>query len=398
MEEPINTEVTRATEETRNPSDFKPLAIKIKSVGLVMLVVFATIFFLAWAKAILVPLVLSILISYSLAPMVTWINRLKIPRALIAIILLSGLTLSISYGVYSLRDQAETILDKIPKALQQLRVPKAAVGGRYQAPQEEGKGIMEKVQDAAEEIEKVTEEVTTKMDGKESSASTEVTNVIISQSAFDIRNYIWQGTMGALALGGNITVMVIFVFLFLVAGDLYKRKLIKITGSRFSDRKTAVEIVNDFNRQLKQYLFILLLSCIFVGVATWLAFLWIGLEEAAVWGVIAGVATLIPYVGPAIIFVTTGIVALLQFGTIPMALLVAITSLGITGFQGYALLPLLASKTANINTIAIFLGLVFWGWLWGPLGLLVATPILIIIKVICDHIENLNPISELLGN
>ena len=134
-----------------------------------------------------------------------------------------------------------------------------------------------------------------------------------------------------------------------------------------------------------------------MGVLTWLAFLALGVEQAGFWGVLAGVASAIPYLGPFLVLVGTGVAAFIQFGELEMSIVVAGTSLAITSVQGYLLTPWLTSHISSLNAVAIFIGLLFWGWLWGPVGLVVATPILMIVKSLCDHVINLRPVGELLG-
>ena len=157
-------------------------------------------------------------------------------------------------------------------------------------------------------------------------------------------------------------------------------------------------ILNDLNRQIKRYLFVLLISAIFVGVFTWLAFWWVGLEQALLWGIVAGIASAVPYVGPAVVFVATGLVGLLQFQDLAAAFGVAMLSLVVTGIQGWLLTPWLTSQASSINALTVFLGLLFWGWIWGPVGLLVGTPLMIMLRVCCDHISNLRGLGQLLGD
>ena len=111
----------------------------------------------------------------------------------------------------------------------------------------------------------------------------------------------------------------------------------------------------------------------------------------------AGVASAVPYLGPFLVLMGTGVAAFIQFGELEMSIIVAGTSLAITSVQGYLLTPWLTSHISSLNAVAIFIGLLFWGWLWGPVGLVVATPILMIVKSLCDHVVNLRPVGELLG-
>ncbi|ADJ28181.1 AI-2E family transporter [Nitrosococcus watsonii] len=361
--------------------------IDIRSTALVLLALFAALLILEWTQAVLVPLVFSILVSYSLDPIVSALERVKIPRWLGAMLLVTVFIGLVGYSSYTLRDQATELLDKIPQAVQTLRYSLQAEPAR---PRE---GIIQKVQEAAEKI----QEATKPADDGHDTHKPGVMKVEIVEPGLKLGEYVWWGSLGAMAFVGQVATVVMLVLLFLTSGDTYKRKLVKITGPTLSKKKVTVEILDDINIQIRRYLFVLVISGAFVGLVTWGAFLWIGLEQAALWGLIAGVASTIPYLGPAMVFAATTIVALAQFGTLTMGLTVGAISLLITGIQGYWLTPWLTSRTSSLNAVVVFVGLLFWGWLWGPIGLIVATPILIIIKVCCDHVENLTSLGELMG-
>jgi predicted PurR-regulated permease PerM len=132
-------------------------------------------------------------------------------------------------------------------------------------------------------------------------------------------------------------------------------------------------------------------------VASWLAFLWLGLDEPAIWGLAAGLFNSIPYFGPVVVTGGIAVVALMQFGTVSMALLIAGTAAVITSLEGFLLTPWLTGRAARMNAVAIFVGLLFWTWVWGIWGTLLAVPMLMATKAICDRIEDLQPIGQLLG-
>lgn len=361
--------------------------IDIRSATLVLLALFATLLMLHWTQAVLVPLIFSILVSYSLDPIVSTLERLKMPRWLGATLLVALFIGLVGYASYTLRDQALLLLDKIPKAVQTLSY---SLQANPATPRE---GVIEKVQEAAEEIQKAAKAA----EGSDAPSHPGVMKVEIVEPGIKLGEYVWWGSLGALAFLGQLATVVILVLLFLISGDTYKRKLVKITGPTLSKKKITVQILDDINMQIRRHLSVLVVSGIFVGLATWGALWWIGLEQAALWGLIAGVASTVPYIGPAAVFAATAVVALAQFGTITMGLAVGATTLLITSIQGYWLTPWLTSRTSSINAVVVFVGLLFWGWLWGPIGLVVATPLLIIIKVCCDHVENLSTLGELMG-
>jgi predicted PurR-regulated permease PerM len=139
-------------------------------------------------------------------------------------------------------------------------------------------------------------------------------------------------------------------------------------------------------------------TSLIVGFATWLAFHALGVEQAAVWGLLAGLFNSIPYFGPVIVTGATAAVGFLQFGTLHMAIVVGATSLIITSLEGFLLTPWLTSRAARMNAVAVFVGLLFWGWVWNVWGMLLAVPMLMVMKVVCDHVEDFKGVSELLGD
>jgi predicted PurR-regulated permease PerM len=172
---------------------------------------------------------------------------------------------------------------------------------------------------------------------------------------------------------------------------------VKVAGPSLEKRKVTVEILDEINSQIERFLLVHLFTSTIVAVATWLAFRMIGLEQAGIWGIAAGVFNNIPYFGPVIVSGGTAVVAFLQFGTLEMAALVAAIALAITTIEGWLLMPLLTRRMSRINEVSIFLALIFWSFVWGVWGTLLAVPMLMCVKACCDRIEQLKPIGELLG-
>jgi predicted PurR-regulated permease PerM len=134
-----------------------------------------------------------------------------------------------------------------------------------------------------------------------------------------------------------------------------------------------------------------------VGVATWLAFRWLGVEQAALWGLLAGIFNSIPYLGPVVVTGGTAVAAFLQFGNLRMAIIVAIVTMAITSLEGFLLTPWLSSRATRMNAVAIFVGLIFWGAIWNVWGMLLAVPMMVGLKAVCDHVEGLKGFGELLS-
>lgn len=363
--------------------------VKVRDAALVVLASIATVFFIDWAEAILLPLVVAVLVSYALDPLVSALGRLRIPRAVGAgMVILSLIALAAAASI-PLQREAMAMLDKIPLAAKQIERIRA------QTPVAGEEDLLEKAEKAVKEIES-----TTKQDDEEDS-DPGLTPVRIVDDSFNLRDYLMRGSSAALLLFSQLFSVVFLVFFMLSIGKLYRRKIIRLSGPSFHRMRNAAQLMNDFHHQVRQFLFVMLVGALFVGIATWLAFLAIGVEEAGLWGVAAGIASGIPYLGPFLVFIGVSLAAFLQFGTVDMVLVVGLVSLVITSIQGYLMTPWMTSQVSSLNTVSIFIGLLFWGWIWGwiwgPVGLIVATPILMIVKSLCDHVVDLRPVGELLG-
>ncbi|MCL7945718.1 AI-2E family transporter [Marinobacter sp. ATCH36] len=358
--------------------------INVRNTAMIILTSVAALYFISWAQAVLVPLVGAILISYALDPLVSGLERFRIPRPLGAALMLIILVVTIVGASIPLKRETIAILEKAPWAIEQFQRQEAR-----SAPKEEG--VVEKAQDVAKKIEDSAK------GDEESEDEPEVMRVRVVDEPFKIRKFLMEGSSTILVVVSQVFSVLLLVYFMLAAGRLYKRKVVKLSGPAFSDMRKAARIMNEFHGQVRRFLFVMLLGALFVGFFTWLAFFFLGMEQAVFWGVVAGLASVVPYLGPFLVMAGTGVAAFIQFGTIDMAILVAAVSLVITSIQGNLLLPMLTSRVSSLNEIAIFIGLLFWGWLWGPVGLIIATPVLMIIKTLCDHVGNLRAVGELLG-
>jgi predicted PurR-regulated permease PerM len=129
---------------------------------------------------------------------------------------------------------------------------------------------------------------------------------------------------------------------------------VKIAGPSLTDKRVTVQILQEIDRQIEMFLIVEVFTSLVVGLATWLAFLGLGVEQAAVWGVLAGLFNSIPYFGPVIVTGATSVVAFLQFGSLRMAIVVGAVSLVITSLEGFLLTPWLTSRATRMNAVAIF--------------------------------------------
>lgn len=201
-----------------------------------------------------------------------------------------------------------------------------------------------------------------------------------------------------LASAVNQLVMVLFLTYFMLLSDqLFKRKLVEIVGT-LSQKKITVSVLDDIATQIEQFLVIQILTSGVVAVVTGGALWAMGLQQALLWGLLAGIFNSIPYYGPLLVTAGLSLVGYLQFGTIGMTAAVAGVSLLITTLEGSLLTPMLMGRASSMNQVAVFAGLLFWSWVWGIWGMLLAVPMMMVVKVICDHVEPLQPVGHLLGD
>ena len=360
------------------------MPVDIRSMSLGLLAILASLFVLHWAKAVFIPVMLGILFSYALSPIVNWMERKRIPRWLSAAVLLFAIIGGTGATVWSLRGQATQLVAALPAAAQKL-------AGALRTRASAAPSPLETVQKAATQLEQAAR-------GDTQVNARGVTRVIIEPARFDIKSYLWSGGIGLAALIGQITVVIFLTYFLMLSGDTFRRKMLKLAGPNFSDKKITLQALHEVADQIQRYLQVQVLTSVVVGVLTWLALLALGLDNAAVWGIAAGVLNLIPYVGSVIIAGATSMVAFLQFGTLDMALIVGGASLVIHAITGNLLTPWLTSRASRMSPVAVFVGVLAWGWLWGVWGLLLGIPILMMVKAVCDRVDDLKPIGEFLGS
>ena len=360
------------------------MPVSIRSVSLAVIALLAGLFVLHWAKAVFIPFMLGLVFSYALSPIVNWLESRRVPRALGAGVLLLALMGAIGSTAYALADEAARLVESLPAAAQKFRQTiKTAKSGT---------GTLETVQKAAAQLEQATQD-----------AGTAVTNrgvmrVVVEPARFNVKDYLWTGTVGLAALVGQLTVVVFLTYFLMASGNTFRRKLIKLAGPSLSSKKITLHALDEITGQIQRYLQVQLATSVLVGVLTGVALWAIGLENAAVWGIAAGVLNMVPYVGSLVTAIASAGVAFLQFGSVNMALLVAGVSIVIHTIVGNLITPWLTSRASRMNPVAVFVGLLAWGWLWGIWGLLLGLPILMIVKSVCDRVDDLKPIGEFLGS
>ncbi len=360
------------------PTDIRTIAVAtVALIGVILL--------LHYARMLLIPIVIGILVSYVLGPAVTSMAKRGIPRFIGAAVVLALVCGGVGAAVYTLSDEALAIVESVPDAARRL-----AARVRWQRRQEDG--ALRKVEQAATEIEQAAQSATQPVKGVGG-----VTKVQVVQPPFNAREYLWSGGTGLMWFLGQAAMVMFLVYFLLVTGDLYKRKLVKIAGPTLTKQKITVQIMDEINQQISGFLRVTVLTSVIVAVVTGVALWWFGVNNYIVWGLLAGIFNSIPYLGPVVVTGGLGVVTFLQFDDLLRTGYVCAVTLAITSLEGWLLAPALMSRAARMNPVAIFVGLLFWSWVWGVWGTILAVPLLMTLKAVCDRIENLRAVGELLG-
>ena len=363
-----------------------PIHVDARGIALGVIATVAFLFALHWARNFLVPFLLGIFIAYTLNPLVRWLERIHIQRAIGATIVTVVMLALMAGMIYRLQGQLFAIIDELPVLTQKVSKLLRNESGKQ--------GTIAQVQAAAEELEKATVGATTsgtRQQARRASAAPP------PAQGFRVFDWVLAGSMRIVSFATEATMVVFLVFFLLLAGDTFKRKLVKLTGPTLSQKKITVHILDDINTSIQNYMFMLLVTNTLLGLLMWAALRTIGLENAGAWALLAGLMHIMPYFGPLLITTATGLVAFLQFESLREVLLVAGASLAIATLVGTFVTTWMTGKIAKMNAAAVFVSLLFWGWLWGVWGLLLGVPVVVILKVVAERVEGMEVIAELLG-
>jgi len=402
------------------------MPVDVRNLALAVIAVILSLYALQWAKAVVIPLLLGVMLSYALSPAIDRMERWRVPRAASAGLLLTAILTGFGTIGWSVSDDADALIETLPEVAQKLR--KA-----LQKPGESTKpSTLEKMQQAATEIERAAEEAapptasgvaasdaaSVAAGGRPrralpAAASTAsrvepmstsvpptprgVTRVVVERPRINVKDYLWTGTLGLVTLAGQATLVVFITFFLLASGTTFRRKMVKLAGPRLSQKKITVQALDEVHEQMQRYLFVQMATSIVVGVLSGLAFYALGLNHSVVWGILAGITNLVPYLGAVVIGVASTVMGIVQFEAIDRGLYIGAASFAIHTLVGNLLTPWWIGRASRMSAFAVFVGVLLFGWLWGVWGLLLGMPILMVVKSVCDRVEELKPVGELLG-
>jgi len=360
------------------------VTLRVRGSAFGFLLVAGAIFVLREGEPVFVPLLVSVLLAYALEPFVFALTRLHLPRVLAVVVLYAAIAASAVGLARGAQAQANGFVDDLPATIRDLRAALADTSGS------DPTSLVERVRRAVNEAQATLDAATVPV-------AAGVKRVSADAGHFDIRDNIVHAGRRAVAIAGRLSIIALLTFLLLVTGDFYKRKLAMLAGRRREDQQLTVDVIRTIDRQIARYLIVRVLISVIVGVATGIGLWWVGLAHAAVWGVLAGVLNTLPFIGPTVAVALITCSAYLQFHDVETTAAAAGVSALVAMLEGNLVSPWLTGRAGELNTVAVFVSVLFWGWMWGVWGLLLAVPIMVSIKAAADHIDPLQPVGELLG-
>lgn len=341
-------------------------ATDVALVGLLILAVLYTLFL---ARVLVLPIVLAILTSFILAPIVRGMRRIGIPDALGAAIVIAALAASVAWGAYTLSGPATSWLQAAPQAFSRIEAR------------------VRVVKDAVQDLGQATSRV-------EQLATVGAQPTLVAVQGPGLGELLFFGTWNVVAAVGLVLILGYFL---LASGDLFLRKVVTALP-RLRDRKVAVAMSREIQESVSAYLFTVSLINAVFGAAVGFAMLALGMPNPLLWAALAAILNFIPFIGPLVGIAIVFAAAVLTYNTFGAALAPPGAYLALHILEGSFLTPLILSRRFTLNPVVVILGLVFWGWIWGIPGALLAMPLLVTLKILCDHIPSLAVLGEFLGD
>lgn len=367
---PIDSDEPEHEPDITKLAEFPREARSIRSFTLTGIFVLALFYTLYFARIFLLPIMLALLFAFLLRPAVRGLERLRIPEIVGAALVLLVLLGAVGYGISLVATPASDWIAKAPQNLRQIEDKLRTL-----------REPINKVSKATEQAEKIT----SVNEGKKPQV------VKVENNSF--MDIFFNQTSEVLIGAGTTLILLYFL---LASGDLFLRKMVKVLPT-LQDKKRAVEIAHEIEGQISIYL--LTVTMIFggQGFVFGVAMFFMKMPNPLLWGVMSALLEFIPYLGPAVGIGVVSVVALLTFNSIGHAALAPLIYFGLTVIQSNLITPIILGRRLTLNPVVVFVGIVFWGWIWGIVGTFLAVPILMTFKILCDHIEPLAPIGEFLG-
>ena len=375
--DPVPQAPTRADAAGTAPTtaEASTLAASKTTVGQIVVSVLGVIAFLYFARPVILPIVLACVAGMTLKPLIRWSSCCHIPPPVSAALVLFLLVSAIGIGFFQLGRPALTWANDAPQHMTDLRQRFLKIFPSLARFSQAAAAVNNL--GATEAEKKAEQEKVPVVEVKDSRGTTSILN--------------WTGTFLA-GLGETL----VLLYLLLASGDLFLQKLVRVMPT-LHDKKSVVEISHEIQQNISNYLFSVSLINIGMGMVVGGGLYFMGVPNAAMWAMFVAVLNFVPYFGPVAGVLVLAALGLLTFDTVWQGLLPPAWYLLLHTLEANFITPMLLGRRFTINPVVIFVSLIFWTWLWGVPGALLSVPILVSIKVICDRVPAMSPVSELLS-
>ncbi|SJZ50359.1 AI-2E family transporter [Consotaella salsifontis] len=341
-------------------------------VGIFLILFFGALYL---AASFILPVVIALLFALVLSPIVRFLRRrLKIWEPISAVVLVVGALLTLLLGFYMLSDPISNIVRDAPRYASAVNEQVDSVRSRLDRLRKAQKTVagQDETAPAAPASDK-PQEVVVQTPGLIDNAASALPQIMAS-TGFAL----------------------VFLFFLLASGDLFYQKLVK-SMSTLSDKKRALRIAHDIERELSRYLFTITMINAGLGIAVGMALWLVGMPTPLIFGALATLLNYIPYIGAIVGMGIVGVIGLAEFGTLGNALVPVACYLACTTIEGQFVTPMIVGRRLEMNPAAVFLSVAFWGWIWGVTGMFLAVPLMVSVKIFASYIEPIAPLGEFLS-
>jgi predicted PurR-regulated permease PerM len=356
---------------------------------LVLVAAIGVIFFVHYARELLIPVVAALVIAAILGPVVEKILRVIPYSSIAAAIAIVGSLLIVGGATYAVSDDLATALERLPEISRQLKE-------RVNLEQPSSNPV-KKIAEAAQNLEEAANSMSAAAAPK---SGRPVPKSEISPEARPswFRSQLMAGSTTIAQGLAELSVAFLIAYFILASGPLLRRKLFRASGYHRRQRLRFRRILYQSCKQVRLYVLIVLVTNVAIGLGSWAVFYLLGFDHAGLWAVFAGIVHIVPYVGSIALAAATVAFHYLSSGSVLESVNYGLLILVVVSLLGTLLPTWLQSRTSRMNQVAVFVGIMFWGWMWGLWGLFLGAPIVVIMKVVCDNVTALRGTARLLGD
>ena len=339
--------------------------------------VFLAVAGLAYAKTFLTPVILAFILALVFSPVRRSMERIGIPSAFAAFVILASIVGALTAAAIALSGPVREWSDDAPEIGARLEARVAEI--------REGLGADGEGTSLSEVVEQVTNAAAP------DEADPETVEVVVQEEG-------WLTAIAATApaIAVQLILTLVLLFFVLASGDMFYEKLVHVIP-RFADKRRAIRIAREIERKLSHYLLTITVINAGLGAAIGAALWWLGMPDPVLFGVMAAMLNFIPYIGAIVGAGVTLIVGLLTFDGVWQGVAPALAYYALTSIEGQFITPYAVGRNLKLNTVVVFIAVAFWAWLWSVVGMLIAVPLLVAIRVLCEHIEPLEPLGDFLS-